>query len=228
MWAVMLATFTGDGHRQAADQARARIVRTYPSVSDAYVRTNSSGSVVLVGRFSGLDDPAAKPRVKAVQEIQDANGARPFGRAILTRMESSRPAAAPGPNDLRNARALKPGKSVLYTLQVAVWSDFGSTEVSMDEVRRSAEGYCMRLRAQGHLAFYFHDDDRRMSIVSVGVFGPDAYDQRTRLFSAEIDELMAKFPVMLVAGEEILIREDPYDPKGKMVPQRPVLVEVPR
>jgi hypothetical protein len=223
-----LATFTGDGHRQAADQARMSIVRQYPALSDAYVRSNTSGSVVMVGRFTGLDDPSAKPRVKAVQEIQDTRGARPFARAILSRLDTSRRSGPPAANDLRSARAMKPGNSTLYTLQVGIWSDFGSGEVSPDEIRRSAEGYCARLRSQGHAAFYYHDEDRRMSIVTVGVFGPEAYDARTTLFSPEVDALMAKFPVMLVAGEELLVRSDPRDPKSRMVPQRPMLVEVPR
>ena len=227
-WGITLATFTGDGHRQAADQARSSIARQYPALSDAYVKSNSSGSVVMVGRYTGLDDPAAKPRVKAVQEIQDARGGRPFARAILSRLESSRRAGPLAASDLRSARAMKPGNSTLYTLQVALWSDFGSGEVSPEEIRRSAEGYCARLRSQGHAAFYYHDDDRRMSIVTVGVFGPEAYDARTTLFSPEVDELMAKFPVMLVAGEELLVRSDPRDPNSRMLPQKPMLVEVPR
>ncbi|MBU3727673.1 MAG: hypothetical protein FGM37_00265 [Phycisphaerales bacterium] len=227
-WGITLATFTGDGHRQAAEQARASIARQYIELSDTYVRSNSSGSVVMVGRFTGLDDPAAKPRVKAVQEIQDARGGRPFARAILSRLEGSRRAGPLSPSDLRSARAMKPGNSTLYTLQVALWSDFGSGEVSPEEIRRSAEGYCARLRSQGHAAFYYHDEDRRMSIVTVGVFGPEAYDARTTLFSPEVDELMAKFPAMLVAGEELLVRTDPRDPSSKMLPQRPMLVEVPR
>jgi hypothetical protein len=60
------------------------------------------------------------------------------------------------------------------------------------------------------------------------VFGPEAYDARTTLFSPEVDELMAKFPVMLVAGEELLVRSDPRDPNSRMLPQKPMLVEVPR
>jgi hypothetical protein len=39
---------------------------------------------------------------------------------------------------------------------------------------------------------------------------------------------MSKFPVMLVAGEELLVRTDPRDPNSKMLPQKPMLVEVPR
>ena len=182
----------------------------------------------MVGRYTGLDDPTAKPRVKAVQAIQDARGGRPFARAILSRLDASRRTGPLSPSDLRSARAMKPGNSTLYTLQVAMWSDFGSGEVSPEEIRRSAEGYCARLRSQGHAAFYYHDEDRRMSIVTVGVFGPEAYDARTTLFSPEVDELMAKFPAMLVAGEELLVRSDPRDPKSKMLPQRPMLVEVPR
>lgn len=203
-------------------------MRQYPVLSDAYVKSNSSGSVVMVGRYTGLDDPAAKPRVKAVQEIQDARGGRPFARAILSRLEGSRRTGPLSPSDLRSARAMKPGNSTLYTLQVAIWSDFGSGEVSPEEIRRSAEGYCARLRSQGHAAFYYHDEDRRMSIVTVGVFGPEAYDARTTLFAPEVDELMRKFPVMLVAGEELLVRTDPRDPNSKMLPQKPMLVEVPR
>jgi hypothetical protein len=62
----------------------------------------------------------------------------------------------------------------------------------------------------------------------VGVFGPDAYDSKSTLYSPEVDAVMRRFPKSLVNGEEVLIPLDPSNPQGKTVPQGPRLVEIPR
>jgi hypothetical protein len=203
-------------------------VRRYPALKGAYVRTTTRGSVVLIGRFEGTKDPAAQAELKRVKEIQQ-DGQRVFGRAMLTRMGANPDLAPPGPHDLRTVRAQAPGK-VLYTLQVAAWigSDGKTQEIKMSEIKRSAEAYCAQLRAAGDEAYYFHDFDTKTSVVTIGVFGPDAYDSKSTLYTPEVEAVMRKYPKQLVNGAELLLPVDPKNLSGKTRPQPPMLVEVPK
>lgn len=229
-WSVLLASFSGEDHRANAAGARDQIVRRYPMLKGAFVRTTSRGSVVLYGRFEGTrdKDPNAKAALELVQGIQQ-DGQRVFGRAMLTRVGAAPDNAPPGPHDLRTVRLQAP-RGVIYSLQVAAWigSDMKEQAMPMREVKRAAEAYCAELRAQGFDAYYFHDYDTLISIVTVGVFGKDAYDSRSTLYSPEVEAVARKFPKSLVNGEEVLIPVDPKNPKGKTYPQAPRLVEVPK
>jgi len=223
-WSVLLLSFTAEGHEQLARAACEQLRGRYRELGDAFVRTKEKGSVVLVGRFSSPKDPDAKPMLKSVQSIVDSTG-RPFARALLTRWEPSRD-TRPGPHDLRQARRANPSVARLFSLEVAVWSDFGSGEIAIDDIRKKAEAYARQLRAQGAEAFYFHDDDRKMSIVTVGVFGEDAYNPQTMLFSDAVDAVKRKFPSLLVNGETLLKLKHPGS--KETVPEPSVLVEVPK
>lgn len=226
VWSVFLASFTGEDHREAAQASRDAIIRRYPALADAFVGTNSRGSMVLVGRFPGPEDPAAQARLKSVKEIQEG-GQRSFGRAMLTRTATDADQGPPGPFDLRSVRARQP-KGTLYSVQVAVWSSFGAKEVPYSEMKRAAEAYCRDLRSKGEQAYYFHDSYSRTSTVMVGVFGTDAYDPRSTLYSPEVDAVFRRFPKHLVNGDELLQPADASNPDGKKIPQAPRLVEIPR
>ncbi len=217
-------SFTEEGHRQLAIAACEQLRRRYPVLAEAFVRTKSNGSVVLVGRFESPKDPGAKPMLRDVQSIVDSTG-RPFARALLTRWTSSRD-AKPGPLDLRQARQTDPSARRLYSMEVAVWSDFGSGEVSIDEIRKKAEAFTKQLRAQGQQAFYFHDDDKGMSIVTIGVFGEDAYNPQSMLYSDAVEAVRKKFPNLLVNGEELRRLTRPGS--TETTPERTLLVEVPK
>jgi hypothetical protein len=181
---------------------------------------------VLAGRFAGPEDPAAKARLKAVKEMAEGS-ARVFPRAMLTRTATDVDQGPPGPNDLRIVRQRFP-KSQVYSVQVAAWSTFGSEDLKYADMKRAAEAYCRELRSRGEEAYYFHDSYSKISTVMVGVYGPDAYDSKSTLYSAEVDAVMRRFPKSLVNGEEVLIPLDPSNPQGKTVPQGPRLVEIPR
>ncbi len=111
-------------------------------------------------------------------------------------------------------------------MEVAVWSDFGSGEVSIDEIRKKAEAFTKQLRAQGQQAFYFHDDDKGMSIVTIGVFGEDAYNPQSMLYSDAVEAVRKKFPNLLVNGEELRRLTRPGS--TETTPERTLLVEVPK
>jgi hypothetical protein len=225
-WSVLLASVTGADHQANANAIREEVVRRYPQLNDAYVSTTQRGSVVLVGHFTGPQDPAAQAELKVVKEINEGN-MRAFPRAMLTRMGAGAEAGPPGPNDLRIVRRTRPN-ATLYSLQVAVWSAFGTDELKMSDIKRSAETLCRQLRAEGNEAYYFHDFDTKTSIVTVGVFGADAYDSKSTLYAPEVEAVMKKFPKHLVNGEELLMPVDMRDPTGKTMPQSPRLVEIPK
>jgi hypothetical protein len=225
-WGVLLATVTGAENRANAMSIREQVIRRYPALKDAYVRSIPHGSVVLVGRFQGVQDPAAQAQLKLVKETMDGN-VRAFPRAMLTRLGANANQGPPGPNDLRIVRQTRPTQT-LYTLQVAVWSAFGTDEVKMSDIKRSAENYCRQLRSEGNEAYYFHDFDTKTSTVTVGVFGDGAYDPRSTLYAPEVDAVMRKFPKHLVNGEELLVPMDPRNPSSKTMPQAPRLVEIPK
>ena len=225
-WGVLLATVTGAENRANAMSIREQVIRRYPALKDAYVRSIPHGSVVLVGRFEGVQDPAAQAQLKLVKETMDGN-VRAFPRAMLTRLGANANQGPPGPNDLRIVRQTRPTQT-LYTLQVAVWSAFGTDEVKMSDIKRSAENYCRQLRSEGNEAYYFHDFDTKTSTVTIGVFGTDAYDSKSTLYAPEVDAVMRKFPKHLVNGEELLVPLDPAKPQGKTMPQAPRLVEIPQ
>ena len=147
--------------------------------------------------------------------------------SVLQRVGASADLSPPGPHDLRSVRAQAP-KATMYTLQVAVWSALGIDELKMSEIKRAAESYCRELRTQGNEAYYFHDFDTRTSVVTVGVFGADAYDSKSTLYAPDVELVMRKFPKHLVNGEELRIPVDPRNPSGKTIPQAPRLVEVPK
>ena len=225
-WSVLLASVTGAEHQANANASSEEVVRRYPQLNDAYVSTTQRGSVVLVGHFTGPQDPAAQAELKVVKEINEGN-MRAFPRAMLTRMGAGAEAGPPGPNDLRIVRRTRPN-ATLYSLQIAVWSAFGTNELKMSDIKRSAETLCRQLRAEGNEAYYFHDFDTKTSIVTVGVFGADAYDSKSTLYAPEVEAVMKKFPKHLVNGEELLIPVDMRDPTGKTMPQSPRLVEIPK
>ena len=225
-WSVLLASVTGAEHQANANAIREEVVRRYPQLNDAYVSTTQRGSVVLVGHFTGPQDPAAQAELKVVKEINEGN-MRAFPRAMLTRMGAGAEAGPPGPNDLRIIRRTRPN-ATLYSLQIAVWSAFGTDELKMSDIKRSTETLCRQLRAEGNEAYYFHDFDTKTSIVTVGVFGADAYDSKSTLYAPEVEAVMKKFPKHLVNGEELLMPVDMRDPTGKTMPQSPRLVEIPK
>lgn len=153
-------------------------------------------------------------------------GGRPFAAAMLVRRTTAADATPPKPYDLRSLRARYPGRAELYTLQIGLWSTFGTREIAPEDVRRRAELEVARLRAQGYEAWFHHDPDSEMSTITVGSFGADAYDPRSTLYAPEVERLMRAFPKHLINGEEVLVPTDQRR-SGELRPQGPRLVEVP-
>ena len=225
-WSVWLASFTEQGHAAAATAMREAIVARYPMLLASRVCAVENGSVIVFGSFVGLDDPNAKPAIKMVKDIEE-NGVRPFARSYLIRLQTTSN-NKPGPYDLSKVRVRFPNVVPLFTVKVATWSDFKSDEIPFAEIQSKAEAYCAKLRLQGFEAYVKNDADDRSSIVTIGVFDSSAYDARTTLFHPDVEQILKKFPVLLVNGEPLL--EPP--PRGlqnaKPTAKACVLIEIPR
>jgi len=225
-WGVVLATFGDDGHEKVAAMARDRFAQAYPELAEAYVRSTARGSVVMVGQFTGPQDPAAKTALEKVKELSPDGRARPFARVYLSRVQTS--SEPSGPLDLANARRRFPKVNPLFTVQVAMWSDFDSGTLPMEEIRSKAEAHARMLRMKGEEAYVRHDEDKRTSIVTIGAFDSTAYDPRSTLFSPPVERIFREFPFMLVNGEELLQPPQKGAPPGTPATAQPaVLIEIP-
>jgi hypothetical protein len=229
-WAIALQTFSGANHAEAARTMLRQVPQITPDLAGGIrVHAISSGSVVVYGSYSSQGDPRAAADLRMVRSLA-ASGRPVYPRAFLIPIDPPAPAAGLRPIDLMSARQMYPNVDPLYTLQVAMWSDFDTGELTLEQIRRGAESHVRALRAERVEAYVHHDEAKRISIVAVGLFGRDAVDVETGLFSAEVEALMRRFPAHLVNGEEL---REPINPRRPLTPentrvQPPHLVVVPR
>jgi hypothetical protein len=224
MWSIVLGTFAGPDHAQVAQVTRDRLAERIPEFSGATVRSTERGSTILWGQYPGADDPAAQSELKRLRSFE-WQGARPFAKAFLSRPETTRKPPT-NPMDLRHLRIANPTINPLQTLQVAVWVDYDGS-VPLETIRRQAESYAGQLRSKGYEAWFHHDDDLKMSVVTIGAFGADAYDPKSTLYLPAIESLIKKFPAMLVNGEPLTVRVEAGRQRGPSVVEKPRLVLVP-
>jgi hypothetical protein len=228
VWTIVLATFSQPGHAQAATRSRQQLGRIDPTLGgDAWVHTGPDGSVVAYGRYESPGTADAQRDLAWVKGLT-LDDVPAFPRAMLSRIKLRAGAAQYDALNLMSARLRYPTVDPLYTLEVAVWGDFESGELSLEEIQRAAENYTRQLRARGFEAYYHHDNDRRLSMVTVGLFDYSAIDQRTGLYGPAVDALAKQFPAHLVNGEELLEPIDGRRPQRGTRVQRPVLVLVPK
>ncbi|HRP62572.1 MAG TPA: hypothetical protein PK400_04705 [Phycisphaerales bacterium] len=221
-WAIVLGTFSGENHAQSASTMVRELQKITPQVASARVHSTTNGSLVIFGAYATPEDARATRDLKMVKELQ-SGGRLVYPRAFLTRVTP--PAARPGalhPHDLRSARRTHPNVDPLYSLQIAVWSDFGSGQLSQDEIRRRAEQYTAEQRAQGVEAYFHHDERERISIVTVGLFDRSAIEHETGLFSPEVLRYKRRYPAHLVNGEPLT------EPINRLYPERGTRVQEPR
>jgi len=222
----VLQTFSQEGHRQAAATMVRELQAAAPQLAEARVHTTSNGSMVIYGNYQSAQDPAAQRDKNAVKQIT-INGHRAFARAMLTRIRLQPAPGTMHPFALMSVRQAHPKVDPLYTLQVAVWGDFDSGELTLEQIHRAAQAYASELRVKNIEAYFHHDDDQRLSIVTIGVFDRRAIDPQTGFFSPEVEALIRRFPLHLVNGEPLLEIKNRRDPRRSRQPQTPRLVEVP-
>ncbi|MCH8824825.1 MAG: hypothetical protein IH984_15115 [Planctomycetes bacterium] len=226
VWTVVLRTFTASNHQRAAATMAAQIAMVAPELTAVRVHTSTKGSMVVFGSFDSATDSDAQAAKELVQQTK-IQGRIAFPRAMLRRLRTNE-ASTLHPHNLLSARRAHPKTNQLYTLQVAMWGDFESGKLTLKHIRSKAQTYTSKLRAQGYEAYFYHDDDKRLSMVTIGVFDHRVIDHQSGILSSEVQELLRKFPNHLVNGE---VLEEPIDmrnmSKGKKI-QSPHLVEIPK
>ena len=227
-YAITVATFTGPHNAVAARDAASRFVLSQPTIGRMLVvRPRRRGSVLTYGSYTGYSDPAAKEDLKALRNVRLADGRKAFGQMIITKFRSPRSMQNLHPYDLWTVRRDYPTVVPIYTLDVAIWGDFESGQLPTEQRRKLAEQYAASLRSKGFESFFYHDDEKNLSSVTVGLFGHSAVDAETGFYSWEVDSLITQFPERLVNGEEFLELRNVADPSLGMRAQQPRLVEVP-
>ncbi len=228
VWTIVLATFSAEGqHQTAAANMMSQLRTLAPQLGDVWIHTTDKGSLVVFGRYDGPKETRAQADLKMVKgiTIQD----RPmFARAMLTRVHVGAPAGPVSPLALMSARQRYPNVDPLYTVEVAMWSDFGTGELTLKQIQRLAENYTRELRTQGFDAYFYHDYDTRISTVTVGLFNRTAIDHRSGLYSPAVQSVMDRFPQRLVNGEPLLELIDSRNPDRGTRVQKPMLVHVPK
>ena len=219
-WTIVLATVTGENvnQHQVANNALIKIRELAPELAGARVIESKSGLIIGYGAYADVRDAQAQRDLERVKSLT-VRGAQPFNAAVLTRVNSDSRAATAGrlhPHDLRSARKLFPDVDPMYTLQVGVWSDFESGQLKPEQVRTNAEKQAAELRTHGFDAYFYHDVERTISIVTVGLFDSTALKMdkqlHTPVLSEEVEMLLHKFPAHLVNGapmEEPISRNKP-------------------
>ncbi len=226
VWVVVLGTFSGNTHRQAAQNMSSEVRTLDPTLAGVWVHSTDRGSIVALGRFDRPDDPGARSTLQQVKSI-DIGGRPAFARAMLSRIATEKPIGRVHPHSLLAVRQRYPNVDPMYSLDIALWmaDDAGGTTVA--EARRRAEAYVQQLRAQGYEAYFFHEDERRMSVVTVGLFDYRAVDPQSGLISSDVKALRDRFPARLVNGEALRLPLDPKRPELGAETQKPFLVLVP-
>ncbi len=228
VWSLVLGTFTEPGHEDAAQQMIRDLPKVAPTVTGTRVHTTAKGSMVLYGKYTGRDDPAAKADQERLKAIT-YNGHPVFNRIILTRIDLRLTQGNLHPHDLLSARKAHPKVDPLYTLDVAIWvtDEKGANRQSYEAAQKSAEQYAAQLRARGLEAYFYHDDDHQWSTVTVGLFDRRAINAKSGLFSDAVVNIAKQFPARLMNGEPLIDLKDPKHPELGGTPQTPKLVLVP-
>jgi len=221
-WSVVLRTFTDelDRERFAANFMR-DIVRIDPRFSSATAHTTPRGTKVTYGRYASVDDDAAQRDLKWIKDIR-VGQRQVFPLAMLARIDPRAGRGAYLPHELLSARVRWPNVDPLYTLQIGAWGDFDGSGASLASIQRGAEQQVQELRARGLEAYVLHDDDRRISLVTIGTFDRTAVDAQSGI---ELDPILTKlrreFPVMLANGKPVTRSG------GGAQGLKPTLIEVP-
>jgi hypothetical protein len=220
-FSIVVATFTGEGHKSDANAAHASLSSRYSALAPHLrVRDRSRGSVITYGVYSGYNDDSAKQDIKMLRTITS-------GQMMLSKFKSPRARRQLHPHDLWTVRREYPTIVPIYTLEVAVWGDFDSGQLPRQQRRNAAEQYAAALRGKGFEAFFYHNDETKLSSVTVGLFSYLALDPETGFYSLEVEAMMARFPRRLMNGQPVLQYYNPGNPSQGSMEQKPCLVEVP-
>jgi len=190
-WAIVVESFGGATATQRARQAQARIGDLLGR-SDMRIRSSDSGAALLVGSYSGPDDPRVGPDLRAIRATR-AGGSLPFIGAFLAPPPSVTDPGAVSELSLLSAKNMF-GERAAYTLQIGVYES-----PDREVAKRAAEEAAVRLRTEGVQAFYHHGP--RRSMVPVGVFAESDLDSNLQPASPALIALQQRYPLNLLNGQ---------------------------
>jgi hypothetical protein len=204
-WSVLVAIFRGE--KQAEEAAKTLTeFRAGGMLPEAYIQERGEATCIVVGSFTGPEDPNAQAELKRVQEIE-VNRERPYaGSYLAPPVQADLKGSIPEYN-LSQARVIF-GKKAVQTLQVGVYGreDIDRpTQEDLKECRKAAEDAVVKLRREGEQAYYHHGP--RRSMVCVGVFDLTDFDPQVPTYkSSRLRETQRRFPYNLYNGQAIRIK----------------------
>lgn len=204
-WSIVVIAFQGPEQEEAARVALGR-TRSVGGLTGAYAEKRGRSTVIAYGRYDRPDSPEAQADLRRIRSLE-VEGGRPFSGAVLAPPEGQGTGRMPE-LDLRRVKATY-GPDAIYSLQIGAYGRDDrrppKDEKERAEFVRLAEDAAAQLRREGHQAFYFHGPN--MSLVTVGVFGPDDYDPRDpENRSARLRAAEQAHPHNLLNGKGIKVR----------------------
>ncbi len=206
-WSIVLEHHSGRGHEAEAQRRRGEIAGLIGR-SDVRVWSRQTGSLIVTGTYAGPGDRGALAEMERIRRIREGNR-QPFATAHLVPPPVQTVTSTGDQRfNLLNARSID--SDARYTVQVGVFDG--------RDRRRRAEEAVQRLRLENEPAFFFHGHTK--SMVTVGLFGAEAFDGQTGREGPQILAVLMRHPHNLLNGEPI------ETPGGGTQPSRPV--EIPK
>lgn len=222
-WSIVLTKLNGAGMDRA--QNMLKIIQNDAGLKDAFIEQRSEGLVIAYGSYLGRDEA-----MKDLERIRKTRlmSTTPFENAIIAPPSSGELRGSNPMYDLRTAKQ-RYGEQAVYTLQIGVYGRVDYQSPSPEELvayRKAAEDAVRDLRGQGEIAFYYHAPAR--SMVTIGVFGEDDFDNSTLppYQSPKLKQARDKFPNNLLNGAGINETVRTESGKRKML-QSSQLVAIP-
>ncbi|MDG1838920.1 MAG: hypothetical protein P8I91_08980 [Phycisphaerales bacterium] len=222
---LVLRTFQGDDGTAARQWHKQLGTLVPPLQPKLAVHVDRKGSVVVFGVYEGWEDPQATIDMKTLRDVR-VNDKKIFGAIVRTDVRPRRTKEQIHPQELIALRVRYPDARTIYTLEIGVWGDFDSGQLTPEVRRQRAESRVAALRSEGVPAFFHHDPTTELSTVTVGAFGEDALDPSSGLMSVEVERWQQQFPNRLTNGEKLNLPIQ-GQPQLDAVPQRSRLVLVP-
>ena len=194
---ILLYTFSGEKHVSMAKYYKEQTEK-HTSWRDLYVVHKADHSALYWGKYRTIG--GTQRNLKSAKTYKTDRGVQPFVRAIVMPL----PGKSPGRPEweMKNAKGA-------YTVIVAVF--YNVPEDNFYERKRAAALYCEQLRNEGEEAYYKHDPSQ--SIVTVGVFGPEAVgyegvgpNRKAVIQDAKIKDIRKRHPHMAVNGHQEIVR----------------------
>ncbi len=190
-WSIVVESMGGVRAEQQAGQSIIG-VREALGRGDISIRTSENGAAILVGNYSGPNDPRVATDLAEIRATQ-VQGRFPFAAAFLAPpLQFTDPGAVPELS-LVSARQVF-GTRAAYTLQVGVYESR-----DRQEAKRAAEEAAVRLRTEGLQAFYHHGP--RRSSVTIGVFSENDLDSNLQPINPALIALKQRYPRNLLNGQ---------------------------